>query len=478
MSVSAAGEPGESTSSSRHAEQFFINVIWNWVGVGASFFAAFFLTRYIIHKLGEENYGIWALAFALIDYFWLFDLGLRSAVVNYISRFRATGETESINQVINTALCYFSAIAVIALVVSGGLSGQIYRLFRIQPSHRADFSTLMLLIGVSLSAGIFCCVFQAGLESFQCFKVYNHIAIAAMVLRVTGCWIVLVMGYGVVAMGCVVVFSQCSAYAMNFLAFRRAFPELRFSRSLIRGERLKEMTAYGIPSFFANSSILALNQGPTVLVGHFLPEAFVGYYSLPLRLLQYSVDMITRIGFVTAPNTAELVASGRLSYVAKLGMYLNRYCLALFLPFSAFLIIYGRDLISVWVGANFAAQSAPLLPAFVLATTVALAAQFNSSSILFGMAKHRRYARNLMIEAALMVAGFFVAVPRYGLLGGAWVAACLMIVNRGFFTPWTVCHFLKFSFFEYMRSIYLRPTLTLIPVVALGLWLKNSWLPG
>ena len=41
----------------------------------ASFFTGFFLSPYIIRRLGDQRYGIWALAFAFIDYYTLFDFG-------------------------------------------------------------------------------------------------------------------------------------------------------------------------------------------------------------------------------------------------------------------------------------------------------------------------------------------------------------------------------------------------------------------
>src|ERR1700728_3171517 len=102
----------DSTADSRQtgekwAERFFINVLWNWLGVVASFFTGFFLSPYIIRTLGDQRYGIWALAFAFIDYYTLFDFGFKSAVVNLISRYRAEGQDRETNEVINSALFYF-----------------------------------------------------------------------------------------------------------------------------------------------------------------------------------------------------------------------------------------------------------------------------------------------------------------------------------------------------------------------------------
>lgn len=478
MGQPTARDPETPGSGAQHAERFFINVIWTWTGVVANLFIGFVLSPYIIRKLGEERYGIWALSFALIEYLGLFDLGFRSAVVNYASRFRAQRQPDRINEVINTALCYFLGIFVIGLVLTGVSAGQVHRFFHITEAYRPEFSTLILLIGFSWAAGIVCSIFQASLEAFQQFKVYNHIWISTVVVRAAGCALLLYRGQGLVAMGGMVVASQLMGYLLTVVALRRIFPELRFSTALVKFSRLKEMAAYGIHSFLASSSSLLLNQGPPVLVGHFRPEAFVGFYTLPQRLLHYTVDALARIGFVTAPNTAELVALGRLQHVIKLGIYLNRYCFALFLPLSIFVLVYGREVIHTWVGPNFALHSAPLLPAFVLSTSFALAGQFNSSSILFGMARHQHYARSLLVEAAALVCGLLLVIPRYGILGAAWLASGLMTVNRGLVTPWIVCRYLDFRFSTYMRSIYLRPALAGVPVAVLAFWMKTNWLGG
>src|SRR3974390_136077 len=93
------------------SKRFLINVLWSWSGVAANLAIALLLNPYIIRKLGPERYGIWALIFTVIDYFWFFDLGLTPAVANFCARYWTNRETEKINQVINTALFYFSCIS-------------------------------------------------------------------------------------------------------------------------------------------------------------------------------------------------------------------------------------------------------------------------------------------------------------------------------------------------------------------------------
>jgi O-antigen/teichoic acid export membrane protein len=460
------------------AQRFFINVMWNWLSVGANIFTAIFLTRYLIHKLGDQRYGIWAIVFALIEYVFLFDLGFRSAIVNFISKFRVHNDNHAINEVINTALFYFSGAAVLIIIVTLALAGQGYRLFQIAPEDRADFAFLLTLMGFTWAVGIISNIFQASLEAFQQFKTYNHIFIVMMIVRATGCAVLLYLGHGLRGLGLVVVAAQCLGYTLMFVAFRRTFSELQFSRSFVRMERWKEMARYGVNSVIASSGSLFLNQGPPLLIGHYLPTAFVGYYSVPSRLLNYIVEMIARIAFVTVPKTAELYALGRTDQIVNLGIYINRYSLALFMPVSVFMALFGKELINRWLGPGFALHSGPLLAIFVISVALAIAGQYNSCAILFGIAKHGPYALSIVIESLLALLGMSIALPRYGIVGAACVAASLCVLNRGLITPWLLCRRLHFSYLRYMTRIYLRPLLSAVPVVGMALWIKSYWFYG
>ncbi len=455
-------------------QRFLINVLWNWVAVAANIFTGIILTRYLIRKLGDERYGVWALAFTLIEYVFLFDLGFRSAVVALVSRRRAEGDIAGINAVLSTALAYFALVAGAICALTYAFAGEVFRLFQISEPLRADFTFLLTLVGFTWALGIMASVFQASIEASQNFRNYSHIMVVILLLRSTGLALLLYCGYGLREMGVLVVCCQILGYGLMFSTFLRTFPEVRCSRASISWGTWKELASFGIHSLVASSGLLFLNQGPPLMVGHFRSEAFVGYYSVPARLLQYIVDIVTRIGFVTVPKTSELLARGETGQIVKLGIFINRYCLALFLPITIFLVFYGEPLVLRWLGPTYARQSGPLIPIMVCAITLGVAGQFNSSQLLFGMGRHRLYARSLVVEGIALLAGMMFALPRYGIIGGAWVAATLLVVNRGLITPMMVCRYLNVNYFSYMASIYGRPLLTALPVAAVVFWWRSS----
>ncbi len=459
-------------------EQFVINVLWSWTGVAANLFVGFIITPFIIRRLGAEQYGIWGLIFSILDYFWFFDLGLNTAVCNFCARFIAVKDNEKINQVISTALFYFSMIALIVWAIAPFAARNAYRFFHVSEANRREFANLILITTISWGLCIVLHMFVSALDGFQRFDLTSRIWIAMLALRSAGYFLVLQSGHGLVAMAAIFVGSQILGYLLNFLNFRRVFPQLRISTSYVRLAMFRDIFQYGVKSFAANSSTLVLYQGGTVMIGHYLPEASVGFYVLPSKLLQNAIDAVSRIAIVTRSSAAELSATGRREDALKLGIYSNRYSLTLFMPLVVFLSIYGRALILRWVGPQMAEHSAPLLPVFLVSNALVLAAQFNSSSLLYGLGAHGGYARGMIVEAVLYVAALMWVTPRYGILGVACVSAVLMIAVRGVYTPWLVSRALNSSFLLYMRGIYARPLLAAVPVWILAWFLQKNWLAG
>src|SRR2546422_7955265 len=67
------------------------NTIWNLVGNGAPMVVAVFCIPILIRSLGRERFGVLTLAWALIGYASLFDLGLGRALTPLLARELGSG---------------------------------------------------------------------------------------------------------------------------------------------------------------------------------------------------------------------------------------------------------------------------------------------------------------------------------------------------------------------------------------------------
>ncbi len=456
--------------------QFLHNVLWSWLAVIANLAIGLVLTPYVIRKLGSEGYGIWTILFALISYYGLLDLGMRSSVVYYSALYRARQETENINQVINTIGFYYSLMSFLIIAVSLVAAGPFARSLDVSPERRHELP--VLLIVTSLSWLVSQPVFSATLEGFQRFDLSSPIYIATSALRAASSLLVLWLGFGLIALTLNYLVIQTLSTVASYLAVRRCFPELALSRRFIRGSMLKTMLRYGIHTFIAFMGLQFLTNGAGLIVGWMQSPVVAGYLNLPLRLLQQSSDIIGRVGTVSSSKGTELSAQGKTESILRLGILTNRYCCALYSPAAIFLTIYGTPLIRRWVGAEYAAHSAPLLTALTMATWIAVAGQFNSSALLFSLRKHDLYARALIVESLLQLAGLFVLMPRYGLPGAAWAIAVPMTLVRGVYVAWPISRALDYSPLVYLASIFAAPLSTAIPVGVAAYFMRMYSLPG
>src|SRR5207302_9345570 len=94
------------------------NVGSRWSSLGANILVGVFLSPYIVHRLGDEAYGVWVLIFSLTGYYGLFDLGIRSSIVRYVAKYSATKDYDQLNRLVNTAMFSYGAIGLICLAIT------------------------------------------------------------------------------------------------------------------------------------------------------------------------------------------------------------------------------------------------------------------------------------------------------------------------------------------------------------------------
>ncbi len=471
---SEAPPPGPSAAKPKW--HFLHNVLWSWSAVLANLIIGFVLTPIVIRKLGPEGYGIWTTLYSLVTYYGLLDLGLRSAVVYFSGQFRAQDEPEKINQVINTVGLYYSLSSLLIVIAVAFAAGPISNSLDISAARRPEVR--LLLIITSMSWMVSQPVFNATLEGFQRFDLSSRIFIFTSVLRAVGSLVVLALGGGLVALATNYLAIQIVAGVSSFLAVRRTFPGLVIAARFVRVSMLKTMLRYSVHTVIAYFGTVVLQNAAVIIIGWLRNPILAGYYSLPLRLLQQSGEMISRVGTVSSSRAIELSTHGKTSSILRLAILSNRYCCALFAPVSVLLFIYGTELIQRWVGSLYAANSAPLLPILCAGTLIGFAGQYNSGALLFSLARHDTYARALMVEMVLHLAALFVLLPRFGLIGAAWASAVPLILVRGIYVAWPLCRALDSNPLVYLVSVFAAPLATAVPVAAAVYFVKLHWLPG
>jgi O-antigen/teichoic acid export membrane protein len=71
-----------------------IGVILSYVMMLLEVLSTLLLTPYILRSLGDAEYGVYKLSESIVAYLMLLDLGVGSAVIRYVAKFRANNDKE------------------------------------------------------------------------------------------------------------------------------------------------------------------------------------------------------------------------------------------------------------------------------------------------------------------------------------------------------------------------------------------------
>src|SRR5512143_4050938 len=97
--------------------QVLINTLSNYGGKIVTLGIWFFLTPYILNKLGQSVYGMWVIVGSLVSYGALLDFGIANAITKYVAEFQARGESEQASSLVATALWIYSGLGLAAVLL-------------------------------------------------------------------------------------------------------------------------------------------------------------------------------------------------------------------------------------------------------------------------------------------------------------------------------------------------------------------------
>src|SRR5882724_6272943 len=98
------------------------NTVWNLIGSGAPMLVAVVCIPILIRGLGTDRFGVLTLAWALIGYASLFDLGLCRALTQLVARKLGAGEDREVPALVWTSLLLMLLLGVLGTAIAISLA--------------------------------------------------------------------------------------------------------------------------------------------------------------------------------------------------------------------------------------------------------------------------------------------------------------------------------------------------------------------
>jgi len=444
------------------------NAAWNWGIYLADAVVVFFLSPYVVHTLGHDAYGVWAIVLTLTGYFGFADFGIRPAIVHFVARHDALEEPDALNAFVSSAFFTFGTGGLLvmgtALVAAPWLPGW----FGIPEVLQREATLALLITAGTLAVTLPMNAFSAVLIGRQRFDLSCRIDLAMTFVRTAGIVLALATGYGLVGIAAANAVAEVGEMIWKTRAAYRLQPTLRLGRALVGRSHVGALLRFGAFNIIAALALHLTYQTDAIVIGTALSLSWVTYFMIASRLPFHVRTMMWTVGRVLAPEMGARDARGDVQGVARLITRSARTLLVFALPLIVYMLVFGPAFLERWMG-DIAFRTEAGLPLIILALgAIAPIASYPLVAVHQGTNRMRALAAFSIVEGVSNIGLSLLLVGPYGIVGVALGTAIPAFFVHAVLMPLWNCREFHLSFGRYCAEVWPRPLTAAGLTTALG----------
>lgn len=326
------------------------NTIFTSIGRFWGYALSFFLTPYIVHKIGIERFGIWAVANTAIHFFLFLDLGIGSSFVKYIAEYNTRKDYKMINEVINTGLVFSLFFCFCILFIAMLLKNFVVTLLKFSPELYSDVMFAFLgVLAVFIINYIFT-VFKSALYGLQRMDIVNMIYVIVSIPGTVGLVLFLSLGFGLKGLiynSVIVAFITVLSYAV---CAYKVLPQIAIRLRYFSMEMFRKLWNFGFKVQVAGFSEYINASLDKLLLGYFLNVKIVAFYELGSKVAQTAGSLPSFLLPAVEPASSELDAAEDTRALNNLYTKGTKYLVLVALPLALFAIVNASAIMHLWMG--------------------------------------------------------------------------------------------------------------------------------
>lgn len=393
------------------------NTIWNLVGSGAPMLVAVFCIPILIRGLGTERFGILTLAWALIGYASLFDLGLGRAMTQLVARKLGAGEERAIPSLAWTSLLLMLLLGIVGAAAVFLISPWlVHSALNVPDAMEPETLRAFRLLGLSLPFVVTTAGLRGLLEAHQRFGLINALRIPMGVFTFAGPLLALPFSKSLVPVMATLVVGRIVAWTAHLLLCLWVLPELAGTVGWERSAAgpLLRFGGWMTVSNLVSALMVMIDR---FLIGALVTMTAVAYYATPY-------EVVTKLWLIPGSLVGVMFPAFSTSSVQdqnRTAVLFRRSVKCIFLvlfPVVLLLIVLAQDGLRIWLGTEFATNSVQVvrwLAVGVFINSLALV----PSALVQGVGRPDLTAKLQVLELPVYLTALVWLTKKYGIEGAA-----------------------------------------------------------
>lgn len=335
--------------------QIKIGAVLSYISIFLTFAVGLIYTPILIRWLGQSDYGLYSLILALASYLSLMDMGVGNAIVRYIARNKAIGNSKKESDLIGQFSKFFLVISIFTLIVGFVICIKAPDIFR-DSLVSSDIKTAQIMIiiltinfALSFPLNVYSSVLQA-YERFIFLKLSSIIRIVGVPIITL---IALAFGGHLIMMTIITSFVNLLLLSIGYFYCKRVIG-VKVTFSPIERKLKKEIFSYAFLILLTAIVDKIYWQTDQVLLGILKDPNIVAVYAVAIQFVFIFMSLSTAFSSLFLPKVSKLVTEeNHLRKLNELFISISRFqFFVLVLAISGF-ILFGKEFIILWAGQSY-----------------------------------------------------------------------------------------------------------------------------
>lgn len=315
---------------------------------------SFAIVPLAVGYLGVEGYGLWVAVFSLVAMLSFVDGGAGNALINMVSHATGANSNKSIQAIVSSGFFLLLAISFFFIGLFSVL--HIYVpwgwVFGISDNmNTGDLEVLVLIIGLAFFLGMPCSVVGNVQRGFQEGNIEAFWNAKGRLLSLLLVYIAVQMDWGLLGFACGFVAGPIIAsFANSFYYFFIKRVEIVPLLSHVSFDEVKGVLGTGGLFFVLQITSAIQMQGDNIIIANMLGPSSVSKYAICMQLFMIVPMFMTLLWTPLWPAYREALASGDADWVRRVFFKSLKLAFVVGVPSACILILFGSDIITLWVG--------------------------------------------------------------------------------------------------------------------------------
>lgn len=312
-------------------------------------------TPFVLRYLGQEEYGLYALAMSILTYIALLDFGFGNAIVVFTSKYLVNGDNEKLVKLYSTILsCYFAiSLASVLLMVLFYYNVECFFVNSMTASEIETFKKMIIIIAINIALSVPGNMFRSILTAYEKFILLNIVNIVRTLSIPLLIAISIIFDQSVITMITIVTLVNLAAILTLIIYY---VLNIKVQIKLFKFESDVFLRSFKFSIFVFIATIVDQvnwNFGQ-LMIGSYLGTKDIAVFSIAILFSTTFIMLSSGVSRVLLPKVSKMVTAGasnkeltnEMTKIGRLQAYVIFLVLLGFTIFGDYFIIY-------WAGKEY-----------------------------------------------------------------------------------------------------------------------------